>query len=450
MMRHILDTPSGLRRPRRRFILGRWLALLVLTAAGHTACTPVWPVDEPPLSSDAEAVQAAVEQLTAAREPGVPYMYRETGFHSGQARKGESLRTDLERVWTFSGVNVGIHTASKSSPVADEERVYVGADSGHLYTLDKVTGELLWQWEARPSQNGIHATPAVDETHVYIGNYAGWLSALNKTTGEFVWETDLGDSIGASPVIVGDRIYAGVETRQPNGYLSIVDRASGRHLRDSARLGDHTHCTPTVDPELGRVYLGSNRGQFHCLDADDASELWRFTVRGAELDLIGSSSRPSIHGQIKSTAALVEQRVLFTSWDDRLYCLDAGNGEELWSFKTGRCCMSSPAVDPVQRRVYVGSHDARVYAVDFDTGEQVWAFVAGARVYSSPVIVPRTDGEGNLVVIGSCDESVYMLDGDTGDAVWQAQLDGAITSVPLVSDQRLYVSTDGGDLVCWE
>ncbi len=442
--------PPSFRPSLRRRNVGRWLYLLTLTAAAHTACTPIIPAPNPPLANDEEAVRLAAEQLAAALEPGPPYMYRETSFHTGQARTGESLHTELERVWTFSGVNVGIHSASKSSPIADEQRVYVGADSGHLYALDKFTGELLWQWTARPSGNGIHATPAVDESRVYIANYSGWLSALDKITGELVWETDLGDSIGASPVIVGDRIYAGVETRQPNGYLAIVDRAGGAQLRTSARFGDHTHCTPTVDPQLGRVYLGSNHGQFHCLDADDARELWRFTVRGAALDFPDSLSRPSIHGQIKSTAALVEQRVLFTSWDDRLYCLDAGNGAELWSFLAGSRCMSSPAVDPVQRRVYFGSHDARIYAIDFDTGEHVWDFVAAARVYSSPVIVPRTDGAGNVIVIGSSDAHAYMLDGDTGESLWQARLDGAITSVPLVSDHRLYIATDGGDLVCWE
>ncbi len=426
-----------------RFTLIRLSALAVAIAmSAGTYCVPGLLPTGKPTAGDGQAVQDAAAALAVARSPGPPYMYRETSFHTGLARLGESLSPQPGHLWTFAGVNVGIHSASKSSPVADDQRVYVGADSGHLYALDKLTGDLHWQWAAHASTNGIHATPADDEHRGYIAEYAGTLTALDKTTGDVVWESRLGDSIGASPVIVGDRIYVGVETRQPNGFLAIVDRQTGMELATSTRFGDHTHCTPTVDAQAQRVYIGSNHGDFLCLDADRGRMIWQFTVPEAEPPLFGR--------EIKSTAALVEQRALFTAWDGRLHCLDAGNGAELWSFATGMRSMSSPAVDPAQRRVYFGSHDHYVYAVDLDTGEERWRFETGARVYSSPVIVPRADGLGNLVAIGSYDAHVYLLDGETGASVWQTAVRGAVTSVPLISDGRLYVSTNGGDLVCWE
>lgn len=415
-----------------------------------TACVPAPPSSNPSLSGDEDAIRQAAEQLDAARRAGLPAIYRGTSFHTGQVRIGESLPTSLRQRWSRDDINIGVHTASKSSPIAEGDALFVGADSGVLYAIDARDGATLWQWSSHPSTNGIHATPAVDESRVYIGDYAGWLTALDRFTGEVVWESKLGGSIGASPVVVGDEIYVGVETPRPDGFLAVVDRNSGALLRDSQRFGDHTHCTPTIDPLLGRVYIGSNHGNFHCIEAWTMQELWRFSSEGAPDTLPLGTPAGDFHGQIKSTAALVEQRVLFTSWDNRLYCVDAGDGAELWSFASASRSMSSPAVDPERRRVYFGSHDSTVYAVDFDTGGELWRFRTGARVYSSPVIVPRADGQGNVVVIGSYDAGVYMLDEDDGKALWQARMSGAVTSVPLVHGGRLFVSSDCGDLVCWE
>jgi outer membrane protein assembly factor BamB len=173
-------------------------------------------------------------------------------------------------------------------------------------------------------------------------------------------------------------------------------------------------------------------------------------MEGSAEALPPGQSPTNYHGQIKSTAALAFQRVFITSWDHRLYCFDAGDGTTLWSFKTGHVAMSSPSVDPVARKVYFGSHDHNVYALDIDSGRELWRFETLAQVYGSPTIVPRSDGNGNVIIIGSTDQRIYMLNEITGRAEWQELLDGKVTSVPLVSDGRLYVSTDGGDLVCWE
>jgi hypothetical protein len=54
------------------------------------------------------------------------------------------------------------------------------------------------------------------------------------------------------------------------------------------------------------------------------------------------------------------------------------------------------------------------------------------------------------LVNGSSDATVSALAVDTDAAAWQARVDGPVTGGPLVDEGRLYVSTDGGDLICWE
>src|SRR6188508_443201 len=54
----------------------------------------------------------------------------------------------------------------------------------------------------------------------------------------------------------------------------------------------------------------------------------------------------------------------------------------LWSFKTGGPVKSSPAI--VGERVFVGSDDGHVYALDLASGKKLWAFKTGGPVESSP------------------------------------------------------------------
>ena len=115
---------------------------------------------------------------------------------------------------------------------------------------------------------------------------------MDKSSGSLIWEVKLGQSIGASPVIVGDRVYWAVEVSSPasDGYLAVVERCTGRVLFYSRPLNDHTHCTPTVligkNGIEARVYLGANTGRFHCVDGNDGREIWQFATFGLRAQYI--------------------------------------------------------------------------------------------------------------------------------------------------------------------
>lgn len=243
-------------------------------------------------------------------------------------------------------VNIGRYGASKSSPLVDQGIIYVGADDGHLYAIREADMSLAWSFRVRPqARQGIHATPALDDQHVYIGAYDGWLYALNKATGRLVWQTRLGDSIGSSAVIWGNRLYVGVETIKREGYLSCVNKNTGKHVYSTDNFGHHTHATPTINPDTATVFMGANSHRFFAIDANTGKLKWTYDTGGP----------------IKSTAALVEGDVLFTSWDGHLYKLSQQTGALVWRFKSNDQSMSSPAIDTDRRVVYFGSRDKLLY-----------------------------------------------------------------------------------------
>ena len=340
----------------------------------------------------------------------------------------ESMAPSPRLTQKYGLLNIDTHNAGKSSPIVDDGVIYVGSDFGFLFAINELNMKTIWGFSVRPVRKGIHATPAIDQNRVYIGAYDGWLYALAKSTGRLVWQTRLRDSIGSSPVIWNDRLYVGVETSTRQGYLSCVDKNTGKLLFRSLKFADHTHSTPALNPATATVFIGANDHRFYALDAFTGRLKWEYETRGA----------------IKSTAALFENSVLFTSWDGHLYNLSQRTGELHWRFPTRHRTMSSPAIDTDKRMVYFGSHDSYLYAVDLDHGWQHWAFKTGQAVASSPILVRNAETGGTLVIFGSADTNLYGLDAATGRLHFQFPTGHYVTNVPLVKQRRLYVSGKDG------
>lgn len=357
--------------------------------------------------------------------------FRGSADHAGVAPEGTTVGPDMTLVWKSVPLAIGTYSASKTSPTVDDVAVYVGVDDGRLVALDKETGDEIWGFKThtfeaerdRPDEDnrGIHGTAAVDDTTVYIGDYLGWLYAVDKVSGELVWEEDLGGSIGASPALHRGHLFVSVEYPTPNGKAWVVDADTGKTVFESCFMGDHPHSSSTVDAARGALYVGANNGKFFAFDYVNGGHLWE-----ARMDM-GND------GDIKSTAAVVDDTVYITAWDHKLHAFDADTGERRWKFESGERSMSSPSVhDGV---VYFGSHDDHLYAVDAASGEEIWRYKTGSSIISSPTVVPAT----GVVIVGSGDHKVHMVDITTGEAVWTERLDGGLTGVPTATGESLYL-----------
>ncbi|MCC6234004.1 MAG: PQQ-like beta-propeller repeat protein [Verrucomicrobiales bacterium] len=146
-------------------------------------------------------------------------------------------------------------------------------------------------------------------------------------------------------------------------------------------------------------------------------------------------------------------RVLFgSSADDQLHCLDARTGDPLWTFYTEGPIRFAPMV--AGDRVYFGSDDGQVYCVNATDGQLVWSRRIGPedrRIPGNGRIISAWPVRTSVLVQ---DERVYAtagmfpsetvhlvaLDARTGDEVWhQTQRDLPAQGYLLASRSRLYV-----------
>jgi outer membrane protein assembly factor BamB len=189
----------------------------------------------------------------------------------------------------------------------------------------------------------------------------------------------------------------------------------------------------------GRVYVMDRQKEpkeverVVCLDAANGKQLWEHTypVTYGKLDHgNGPRCTPTVHaGKVYALGAL-----------GHLHCLDAKSGKVLWfldavkEFKGkvpmwGHAC--SPLVDGKRLVVQVGGKpDALLVALDLDTGKEVWRSLDDPPGYSSPVIVDT--GKWRQLVYFT-PRHVVGLDPQTGKLLWKEPFKG-ITYDVAISD----------------
>ncbi|MCK4445154.1 MAG: PQQ-like beta-propeller repeat protein, partial [Thermoplasmata archaeon] len=114
----------------------------------------------------------------------------------------------------------------------------------------------------------------------------------------------------------------------------------------------------------------------------------------------------------------------------------SGNpGKLRWSFTTGDCVLSSPAIGS-DGTVYVGSWDAKLYAINPD-GIEKWSFPTGGDyMHSSPAI-----GSDGTVYVGSWEDRLHAINPD-GIEKWNFTTGGRVDSSPAIgSDGTVYVGS---------
>lgn len=375
------------------------------------------------LSGTAGLIAAATAGCSAPTRTDTPLADEPVSIFRGNVERHgyypeQTVPESVEIAWSIPGVNVGEHTAAKSSAViAPGGDVILPGDSRRVYRLSP-DGDIRWQTKITDATRGIHGTPAIANGSVYLGAYDGVFTALDLETGAIEWQTPLGDAIGSSPAYRDGTLYIAVEYIPPDGSLFALDAATGNVVWESPRPDDHPHSTTAIDRATGTMVVGSNDGYCYGWSHPDHEFLWQF-----------DTGEP-----IKGPVATFDGGAFFGSWDANFYRLDLDDGTVDWVHNARGDIMSGPAIDRDTEIVYIGSHDHSLYALDVGTGDPVWQANAGGKVIGCPTVM------ADRVLVGAYDESgsVTAFEKRTGEETWRVTHDGWVTSTPRVTDGGIY------------
>ncbi len=294
----------------------------------------------------------------------------------------------------------------------------------------------------------------------------GVASSELPATLDKIWEVTLGEPIVATAAIVGDFVYVPCLS----GELACLHRATGVKAWgyksvekvEANSFAPGFKSSPTVTENA--VYLGDEEGVFHAIDRSTGVGLWKFETRG----------------EIYSSAAVVDGRILFGSYDNNLYCLnldgtlawmyatqgyvhcapavvegvtfiagcdehlriiDIATGEQRSELKLETYLIASPAV--IGNMLYVGTYASEVVAVDWKAKAVTWRYPSGNGdfpFHSSAAVTEK------IVVIGGRDKFVHAIDRFTGKKLWTFATRAKVDSSPVVVGDRVFIGSNDGNL----
>jgi outer membrane protein assembly factor BamB len=139
-------------------------------------------------------------------------------------------------------------------------------------------------------------------------------------------------------------------------------------------------------------------------------------------------------GPVKSSAAIVEGKVFIGSDDMQLHCIDLKSGKKVWSFPTKGEIESSPLV--LDKVVYVGSADGLLYAIDAGTGKELWNYKTDDKILGAPNWVESPDRKSTWILAGSYDFKLYCFDSKSGKTNWTFETGNYINGSPAVAEGK--------------
>lgn len=323
--------------------------------------------------------------------------------------------------WAFGLPN---STSAYSQPSVASGRVFIGSDTGYVYSIDAVSGCVYWSY---PAESAVRNALIVEPIHghagthyaVYFGDLKANVYALDAHTGRLLWKAHVDPQyttrVTATPAYYRGRLYVPVSSWE----------------EFSARSLDYQCCTSV--------------GSVVALDATTGRRLWKTYV-------IAERPKPS-----RKNSEGVQQY--------------APAGGSVWN---------TPAIDPQRHAIYFGTGDGTTYpapgtvdsvmALDMRTGRRLWNFQATRRdsflvgchgagvtdncpktegpdwdIPVSPILVRLPSGQ-RLVVVGTKPGDVFALDPDHhGSLVWRMNVSGELSGDTLAPNKpfRLMIMWGG-------
>ena len=285
--------------------------------------------------------------------------------------------------------------------------------------------ELLWEVTLGEQ---VVATAAIVGEHVYVPCLSGELVCLKRQTGEKIWtyktvekveKNSFAPGFKSSPTVTADAIYLGDE----EGVFHAIDRATGKNRWKFTTGGEIYSSAAVTD---GKVLFGSYDNSLYCLNEKDGQPAWK---------------KFETQGYVHCAPAVVEGIAFIAGCDEHLRGIDIKTGEQKIELPLETYLIASPAI--VGDILYVGTYGSEVVAVDWKKKEIVWRYASGNGEFPFHSSCAVTD---KLVVVGGRDKLVHAIDRATGKKVWTFATRAKVDSSPVVVGGRVFIGSNDGNL----
>ncbi|KAA5804831.1 PQQ-binding-like beta-propeller repeat protein [Alkalicaulis satelles] len=250
-------------------------------------------------------------------------------------------------------------TPYHSAPTISEGRVLVTTDDNELLALDASNGEVMWSHRSIAETARVLATPspAVLGETVIAPYSSGEVAALRAPNGRELWTEALTraggltpmssiNDIAASPVILGDRVYA----MSHSGVMAALDLRTGERSWTLPAGGVHT---PAVAGDY--IFLVTTEAQLVAINRHEGEVVWLTQLRQFE------NERRRRNRVAWAGPVLAGDRLVLASSQGELAIVDASNGEITATRNLGDPVFAAPVI--AAETVVVVTNNGRLIAL---------------------------------------------------------------------------------------
>lgn len=283
-------------------------------------------------------------------------------------------------IWEFTDPKL----QTFSSPVVAAGRVYLPT-MRVLYALDAETGRKVWEFEISQVYRPVSLCNDVAYVVAYINN-ATTLYALGVADGVLRWQ--VGVNAGSTlPTVTEEDLHAirkagypvhsdtGIREQQQSDWADWIDKDEIRYS-----VGDYT--LSATDLTTNNLKWQSDRRVSHLITAQNGLIYACFAITGPFYGLYALNeatgechwSNGGWFFNLSTPVTLLNETIYAGDVNNRLYALNALNGETRWTFSAPTGCLGT-GITADRGYVYMVSLQTRtLYALDEATGAKRWEY----------------------------------------------------------------------------
>jgi outer membrane protein assembly factor BamB/calcineurin-like phosphoesterase family protein len=295
------------------------------------------------------------------------------------------------------------------------------------YSMNSKYADVKEVWRVQ-EQSDIGAGMAVAGDLIISTNTAGEIKALDSQTGITLWQHSAGAKIYSTPATDGKLVI----TAATDGIVSALSVDNGK-VQWQFDTGQPVVASPVI--KGNRVFIAGSSGKCYSLNIADGTVIWTNSM---------------IDGFVETIPAAYKGMIIFGTWNNHLYALDAATGKVRWDWYNGYSnrMLSPAACVPVaiSNKVFIVAPDRKMACLDSETGRLIWhSTLEGNTVRESMGI----SADSTLIFAKTMDGNIIGVkaDGSEERVTWKADANTGYDIAPAViteGDGVVFIPTDKG------
>lgn len=376
----------------------------------------------------------------------------------------------------------------ESSPSIIGENLLIGSVDGYLYTIETQTGKVI----SKANTGFQISTPLILDNRLLINSSGPPVNSINLyrlkknilASEDLHFQKSLEKMSYSSPAVLGNMLTVGANDGKLYGF-EIADDTLVPKWEYQTRGGVYLS-TPTMEDSIVYFAPGNEDPYVYAIKISTGELLWKTTVSlgGTGLSKISPTSTFQIpeFQQLNKASPAYRQKIFnqYIKQGKKLNGISvsaksgslsksgasSGNWTPISETKTSSITLGKKNAYVVQKQLgfligagqSVTSTPRFTFAVlDKKSGSPVWTFQSvlsaeKSSFSSSPIVAPAIDG-GEIIFFGWGEGQIYGVHAKSDGShqvVWDKRVKGDVVSSPVVTGEKLYISTLEGNLYAYK